>query len=122
MAHVSKKNRGVTISMLVATAVAMLAACTTPDSNSGMKNDSSVRAGTKNQWAIGKGENRRVWDHEPTEEEVRQWRYETIRDTAGQKKADEWLMNQLRLDAMKSRAERERLELNRLRQQNASGN
>lgn len=121
MVHISTKRGGMTILVIVATAMAMLTACATLESNRGKQNDSSVRAGTKNQWAIGEGANRRVWDHEPTEEDIRQWRYETIRDTAGQKYADEWLMNQLRLDAMKSRAERERLELNRLRQQSASG-
>ena len=71
------------------------------------------------KWAIGQGSERKVFDHEPSVEELRQWRYETILATAGLQYANEYMRQELQLDAMKRRAEREKLELEQMRRDNA---
>lgn len=75
-------------------------------------------ASSKPRWAIGEGTHRKVFDHEPSAEELRQWRYETILATAGLQHANDFMRQELQLEAMKLRAEREKLELERMRREN----
>ena len=49
---------------------------------------------TKKVWSIGEGEHKKIFDVAPTEAEVRQWKFDTIQKTAGDKYAEQWMDKQ----------------------------
>ena len=62
------------------------------------------------QWVIGEGKHQKAFDHEPSEMELRQWRYDTILDKAGSRYADDYLARAMKRDAL-ARIEKDELDL-----------
>ena len=62
------------------------------------------------QWVIGEGKHQKAFDHEPSEMELRQWRYDTILDKAGSRYADDYLARAMKRDEL-ARIEKDELDL-----------
>ena len=62
------------------------------------------------QWVIGEGKHQKTFDHEPSELELRQWRYDTILDKAGSRYADDYLARAMKRDEL-ARIEKDELDL-----------
>lgn len=70
----------------------------------------------KKSWAIGTGDQRKVWDTKPSDDDVRQWRYDTISSQAGSRRADDWMERTMARDKRQRDTEIDKFKLDEVRQ------
>lgn len=71
---------------------------------------SAEKPAARSQWVIGEGKYKKTFDHDPSELELRQWRYDTILDKVGSRYADDYLARAMKRDEL-VRAEKDELDL-----------
>ena len=96
--------------------LAVMAACATDGAKSQPPSQPTLSTPKSNQWSIGDGEHRKSWDHEPSAAEIRQWKYDTILQTAGPRHANEWMKGEMERERAKRQLELMDLEIQRQRQ------
>lgn len=64
----------------------------------------------KSVWSLGEGEDKKTFDHEPSAEEIRSWKYDTIRKNVDLSYANDWLKRDMGREALMRREAQERMQ------------